>query len=331
MCRLKRQRVAAEMRQLVRGFCLAAALLALASTPGAAERPKRDAKRARPETPPPAVVPFDPTFFEHFFGPSDAEDQAALAAVKIEPQEERRLGNAAADAYMHELRSRGVRVTTRGAVVQYLRKLVETLQPRLQNHDRYRTVKVYLADSPQVDARSFPGGTIVVFRGLLDFADSEAALVGVLGHELSHFDRGHQLLPLKRIKLARQAVDGAATADLKHMLAAGGQMARLFGRPFRPEDEAQADEDGATWAYQSGYDPREMARLFLRMHEREQAKNQPNFMPAFLRTHPFSIDRYRAIMTHYENLAREQPSETLHVGRKNLARRIPCSEQALDP
>ena len=38
-----------------------------------------------------------------------------------------------------------------------------------------------------------PGGTLIFFRGILDFAGSEAALVGVIGHELSHLDHGHQL------------------------------------------------------------------------------------------------------------------------------------------
>ena len=35
---------------------------------------------------------------------------------------------------------------------------------------------------------------------------------------------------------------------------------------FRPEDEAEADRDGAAWAYRAGYDPREMAALFYTLH-----------------------------------------------------------------
>lgn len=310
---------------------LGALLAVLSGGEVVAQRPEPGARRAGAEAPAPAFLPFDPAIFERLLEAPEGEDQAALEGVEIEPREERRLGDAAADAFLKDLRAKGVRTATRGKDVQYLRKLIETLQPRLNNAERYRMVKLYLADSPRVDARSFPGGTIVVFRGLLDFAESEAALVGVLGHELSHFDRGHQLLPLKRIKLARQGIEGAAAADLKQMLALGGQMARLFGRPFRPEDEAQADDDGATWAYESGYDPREMARLFLRLHERDQTKKESDFLPAFLRTHPFSLDRHRAIITRYDELAREQPQAKLHIGRENLARRIPCGEQELDP
>ena len=46
-------------------------------------------------------------------------------------------------------------------------------------------------------------------------------------------------------------------------------MMRLLSRPFRPEDESEADRDGAAWAYRAGYDPREMAALFERLHQRD--------------------------------------------------------------
>jgi predicted Zn-dependent protease len=296
-----------------------------------APKQKAAANRRKAEPAAPTVVPFDPAMLERMFESSPSDDQAALESVEIEPQDERRLGDAAAASYLDQLRTRGVRTAVRGKDVQYIRQLIEVLHPYLRNEDRYRVVKIHVADSPEVDARSFPGGTVVVFRGLLDFAESEAALVGVLGHELSHFDRGHQLLPLKRAKLAQRTFNQRESSDLKRMFAAGGQMMRLFARPFRPEDEAQADADGAAWAYAAGYDPREMARLFLRMHEREQAKNRPDVMPGFLRTHPYSVDRHRAIMVQYEQLARDNPRDKLYIGRENLTRRIPRSEQEFDP
>lgn len=316
---------------VVGAACLVAALGSNDGQICGAPKDKAAAKRRRSEPVAPAIVPFDPAFLERMFESSPADDQAALESVEIEPQDERRLGDAAAASYLDQLRARGVRTAVRGKDVQYLRHLIDVLHPYLQNKDRYRVVKIHLADSPEIDARSFPGGTIVVFRGLLDFAESEAALVGVLGHELSHFDRGHQLLPLKRAKLAQRTFNQGPAFDLKQMFADGGQMMRLFARPFRPEDEAQADADGAAWAYAAGYDPREMARLFLRMNEREQAKNRPDVMPGFLRTHPYSVDRHRAIMTQYEQLAREKPRDQLYIGRENLTRRIPRSEQEFNP
>jgi predicted Zn-dependent protease len=297
----------------------------------AKDRIKPRDKEPREKTADPAAISFDADLLENFLGGSQEEDRQALAEIEIAPKEEKRLGDAAAEAYLNTLRSRGIRVVRRGAEIDYLRKLVATLQPMLRNADRYRNVWLHLADSPEIDARSFPGGTIVVFRGLIDFAESEAALVGVLGHELSHFDRGHQLVSLKRVKLAQKNFDGRRSFDPKQMLSAGGQMARLFGRPFRPEDEAQADEDGAAWAFRAGYDPREMAKLFLRLDERKPAGDKAPFMPALMRTHPFSLDRHRAIVAQAEKLIADSPDAPLYVGRTNLARRIPRSEREFDP
>ena len=68
------------------------------------------------------------------------------------------------------------------------------------NHARrYRQVQVYVADSSEVDAQSIPGGCLVFHRGLLDVAESEAARVGIIGHELSHLDRRHQLKPIQQM------------------------------------------------------------------------------------------------------------------------------------
>ena len=64
--------------------------------------------------------------------------------------------------------------------------------------------EVFWADSKETDARAFPGGSIVVMRGLVEFAQSEAALVGVLAHELSHIDHGHQLRQARAMKLAKR-------------------------------------------------------------------------------------------------------------------------------
>ena len=41
---------------------------------------------------------------------------------------------------------------------------------------RRRSAFAHVADGPDVDARSIPGGYLVFHRGLLDFAESEAAL-----------------------------------------------------------------------------------------------------------------------------------------------------------
>lgn len=259
-----------------------------------------------------------------FRQPTEAE-QEALSSVVVSANEERSFGKPLVEAYTQDLERQGVRLIKSGRDVEYLRKLVAIIQPRMQRAARYESFQVLLAESNQIDARAFPGGTLVFHKGLLGFAESEAALVGIVGHELSHLDREHLLLPLKRGKLLEAAGERNA-GDWQRQLAGTMFAVRSLSRPFRPEDEAEADRDGAQWALDAGYDPRELARLFDRMSRKNPAPKIP--FAGFFRSHPYNDDRRDAIAAEYERAAREGGQDSrLYIGRKNLAQRIPRTER----
>jgi predicted Zn-dependent protease len=259
--------------------------------------------------------------FERLFGEEREEDQQALAGIEVSLREERQMGERAVRAYLEQLEQQKIRVVTRGKDVEYLRGLVETIRPLMTNSKRYRQIDVYLALSSRCDARSFPGGTLVFFRGLLEAAESEAAVVGIVGHELAHLDRGHHLWRLRRIKLAeRTFAQGGRAFSPERFFTVGSMMLKVWTRPFRPELEAEADRDGARWAYLAGYDPREMARLLLHLADRRQDPALP--LPDFLRSHPAPEGRHQAILELYDQLQQEQPKQKLYIGKENLRRRI---------
>ena len=258
---------------------------------------------------------------DFLFGQEREEDKKALAKIEVSLREERQMGEAAVRAYLAHLKRQKIRVVTRGKDVDYLRKLVERIRRLMKNGKRYPRINVYLAQSSRCDARSFPGGTLVFFRGLLDSAGSEAAVVGIVGHELSHLDRGHQLGRLRRMKLAQQTFsEGPKQFSPERFFRSGGMMMRIWTQPFRPEDEAEADRDGATWAHLAGYDPREMARLLLEL--RNRGENLQGLLPAFLRSHPAPADRHQAILELYNKLQQEKPQKRLYIGKENLLRRV---------
>lgn len=271
--------------------------------------------------------PFDPdAMFNTLFGPPLAEDDERLEAIQISIKDEEQIGRAAVDAFLAELKRRKIAVLSRGREVDYLRELVAGLQPYMENGKRYNSISVHLAEASYIEAKSFPGGTIVVFRGMLDAAGSEAALVGVLGHELSHLDHGHQLISLRRSRLMQEAVrPGPQGFSPRQFHSMGLMLMRVSSRPFRPQDEAAADRDGVDWAYRAGYDPRELARVFRKFSEQEQQHALP--LPTFFRTHPYPEERSKAIQTRYEELQRTEPKETVYVGRENLRRRIARQRQ----
>ncbi len=277
-----------------------------------------------------AFGPFNPDkFLEQFMGQETEAQRKKLAAIEISWDEEQRYGKQALQSFLNELRGRRIRVVSRGREVEYLRALVKEIQPLMQHARRYRKIRVLVAETAETDARSFPGGTLVVFRGMFQATRSEAAMVAVLGHELSHMDHGHQLRQLKSMKLAQQTFTAPQrTFDFEKMMGNTMFLARTFARPFHPEQESEADADGVAWAYRKGYDPLELAKLFLRWDRR--AKGRGDNVPAFFRTHPYHRDRYEAVLAQLEQLKRTEPRDDLYVGQKNLIQLVPRSKRRYD-
>ena len=270
----------------------------------------------------PFNLPFaDPAqMFERAFGEDSEADRKALEKIEVSVSEERQLGKQILQSGLAALKESGIKVDTKGRDVDYLQSLVATLRPHMRNKERYPSIQVMVARSTRVDARSCPGGTLVFFEGLLDAAGSEAALAGIVGHELSHLDRGHQLLPIKRMKLMEKSF--SSPQGMSQFLQSGPGMTKLWARPFRPEDERDADHDGVDWAHAAGYDAREMAKLFQKKGAKGPSDDGMPFA-SFFRSHPYNQERQQAIEKQCAQLQKAQPQSTpLFIGRENLINRF---------
>jgi predicted Zn-dependent protease len=278
--------------------------------PAAAERP-------RDKLPGEEFAAIADQWFNQFFSETDAE-RKNLQEIRISKQQERQIGEAGLQAMLDALRQRRIPVHMRGKDATYLTSLAAEIHPLMKNAKRYPAIRVHVAETSEIDARAFPGGSIVCSTGMIGVAGSEAALIGVLAHELSHIDRGHQLRMARSIKLAESTWTTGNTPPegwMRNMV----QLSRQFARPFRPEDEAEADRDAAQWMFELGYDPMEMAALFRRLDKR-QMKDAVR-LPNFLRTHPYNADRYDAVRNLAERLQAAEPAATLYVGKMNLESR----------
>lgn len=262
---------------------------------------------------------FSDQFMKQLLG-ERGDNKEELANIKISIADERKLGENQFQMYRSYLQSQKIQLISQGRDVTYLRKLVAKLRPAMQNHRRYFSIRVYLARSSITDARAFPGGQIIVYRGLLEFVENEAALVGILGHELSHIDRQHQLEQIRNSRLAENKLNDNGI-NLNKFLNVGQLMMKSFMTPFGSELEKEADLDGARWSFQLGYDPLEMAQVFRRLHERDKNRQVP--LPSFLRSHPFHIDRFKAIQDERNRLVKANPQQKLIIGRTNLKQRKP--------
>ena len=163
---------------------------------------------------------------------------------------------------------------------------------------------------------------------MIEFCESEAALVGVLGHELSHIDRGHQLFYLRRQRQFAETMS-EPRFDMRRMARVMRDMAQTWARPFRPEDETEADRDATRWSLALGYDAMEFAKLFARLHERDGGPRNPSQWAAWFRSHPAHADRLADVSAEVASMSDVTPQPT-YIGRENLRRRVTKDEQRFD-
>ncbi len=236
------------------------------------------------------------------------DDLEQLEQVEVPWTTEKKFGQQVLARFEKSLRQRKTAIIRRGRDVEYLNQLIETIQPLMKHARKYSSIRVSLIDVPEADAFSIPGGELLFTRGLLETGGSEAALVGVVAHELSHLDRGHQLLRLKQQQMLRQST------DMRQMF----QSSMGLMRPFHPELETQADDDALRWMIATDYDARELAELLTSWDQRQNARSAwLDVMPGFLRSHPDAGARSRRIRSQYA-----AAEKTGYVGRKNLELRI---------
>ncbi len=257
-------------------------------------------------------------------------DQAAIDKVEFSWKEEQLLGAAQLAALKRDLKRRRILFTENGKDAQYVARLVAAIRPLMQQADRYRELHVYVADMKTADAYTLAGGHVIVSRGMLQSAGSEAALVCVLGHELAHLDRGHLLRRSKQAKLAHQAVQpGERSFTFDDFASNSRAMQELLRRPFGPAEELEADKDGIVWAYKLGYDPRALDHLLAPSAEK-QGNPAMSFMPAFFGTHPPSAERREQVSAVFVERQAAEPRTELYVGRLNLEQRLTQEQKRFD-
>lgn len=162
---------------------------------------------------------------------------------------------------------------------------VSSVAWKVADHSDLRVpLKVTILDSKEVNAFALPGGFLFVQRGLLEAADDESELAGVLAHEMAHVvaRHGHKLMRKETIAsifyqgaelAAILLTGGAASIGTYYALRYGfyglGLALNLKLLGVSREYELEADQLGLQYAWNSGYDPSGFIRFFDKMASRE--------------------------------------------------------------
>ena len=180
------------------------------------------------------------------------------------------------------------------AVQEYVRSVAE----RVGKHSDLKVpIHIEVLQSREINAFALPGGYLFVERGLLEAADDESQLAGVIAHEIAHDTARHSHKMMKRATIAGlfyQAAQVAAIVLTGGVAGIGMYYALQYGfyglglvldlklLGVSRDYELEADQLGIQYAWKAGYDPTGFIRFFDKMATRKGYVNSVSWF----RTHP---------------------------------------------
>ncbi|MES2364490.1 MAG: M48 family metalloprotease [Pseudomonadota bacterium] len=170
-----------------------------------------------------------------------------------------------------------------------------------------------------LNAFALPGGFIGVHTGLIEAAQNESELAGVLGHEIAHVTQHHlarmienqnqgiipSLAALAVAILAARSNPQVATAAIATVQATTIQKQLNFSR----DNEREADRIGMQIMRNAGFDPRAMATFFE--HLQKNNRLYENNAPAYLLTHPLTSERIADMQNRAATMPVKQIADSL--------------------
>ncbi len=154
---------------------------------------------------------------------------------------------------------------------------------------------------PSINAFALPGGPMFVHTALIEAADNESQIAGVLAHEMSHVALRHGTHEASKKNLIELPAmlggsllgqSGGLWGSLSQMginLASGSVLLR-----FSSAAESEADLNGTRMMNDVGYDPHEMAKFFEKLQAQGGAGGDSR-LANFLSDHPTPGNRVKAV------------------------------------
>jgi len=203
----------------------------------------------------------------------------------ITPSCDTRLGE---DCFERLQSSGRVRLVNDPALVEPLRRIFDRVKSGVPESKRVFDAEIYLADAPQVNAFALPGGKVVVLMGLLEQAEGEDELAGVLAHEIAHAQKRHHLRGVieEGVCYVVWCMVGADQEWMTPWLAS--KASDMGGLRFSRDDEREADRTAVSYMSAAGYDPQALARMFERWAG--ERRDTPDWL-VLVSTHPEPAER----------------------------------------
>ncbi|MEM6912296.1 MAG: M48 family metallopeptidase [Verrucomicrobiota bacterium] len=198
------------------------------------------------------------------------------------------------------------RVSSNASYNGRLRSVARRLEPIFQRRMPGSQWEFVVFEDQTPNAFALPGGKVGIHTGMFQLVQNDAQLAAVIGHEVGHVVARHggermtsQLLGAAATILTGVAMRDAAATQRNTTVAAVGAASTLGVLRFSRSQELEADQLGALYMAQAGYDPRQSIELWKRMAAYRQRAGGGKKVPAYFSTHPSDeqrIQRLRAFM-----------------------------------
>lgn len=151
--------------------------------------------------------------------------------------------------------------------------------------------KFGVIESTDLNAFAAPGGYVLITKGLYQKLENEAQLAGVLGHEIAHIVKKHQLKVLQKQQLLN-----AGTSWITDKLSKKDKLAKkvisngaeISARSLDKDAEFEADRMGLVLAARAGYDAFGLPEVLQTIGHSNKSDNS---VALLYKTHPHPDER----------------------------------------
>ncbi len=164
--------------------------------------------------------------------------------------------------------------------------------PEIKKNAVYNYQLEVIKNDTTLNAFAVPGGYIYIYTGLLKYLDSEAALAGVIGHEIAHVERRHatqRITATYGLQLVINTALGGSPSKTAEMVA------NLFGGlallANSRGDEDESDEYSIKYLAGTRFYPGSVKFFFEKMRDDGKVTKGGSGIATFLSTHPDPINR----------------------------------------
>ena len=175
-------------------------------------------------------------------------------------------------------------------------------------------IKLTVIESTTLDAFATVGGYVFITTGLMEQADKEEEIAGVLGHEFGHVGKRHVAKTLEKEKFLSWATVAAMLLSLlapdpnakAALMASGMGAGQTVALGYSRQNEGEADMAGVATTEKAGYSGLGSAEFLKKI----MTKDEKN-VPQYLLTHPYSADRVIRIEERAAKPARTRVDDSL--------------------